>query len=58
MCAQCMIGATTAAAGVTGTRAWLAAKGFAWMTPRRLRLATGSLIVAGVVGASVGLSGT
>jgi hypothetical protein len=58
MCAQCMMGATTAAIGVTGIRAWLAAKGFAWMTPRRLRFATSSLIVAGVIGASVGLSGT
>jgi hypothetical protein len=58
MCAQCMLGATTAAVGVTGARAWLAAKGFAWMTPRRLRFATISLIVAGVIGASVGLSGT
>jgi hypothetical protein len=53
-----MLGATTAAVGVTGARAWLAAKGFAWMTPRRLRFATISLIVAGVIGASVGLSGT
>jgi hypothetical protein len=58
MCAQCMIGATTAAAGVSGIRAWLAAKGFSWLTPRRLRLATVSLITVGLVGASVGLSGT
>jgi hypothetical protein len=58
MCAQCMMGATTAAAGVTGMRTWLAARGFSWLTPRRLRLMTVSLIALGLIGASVGLSGT
>jgi hypothetical protein len=58
MCAQCMMGATTAAAGVTGMRAWLVAKGFSWMTPRRTKIATISMIIVGLVGASVGLSGT
>jgi hypothetical protein len=53
-----MMGATTAAAGVTGARAWLASKGYAWMTPRRMRRATGALVVVGVIGASVGLTGT
>ena len=57
MCAQCMIGATTAAAGATGARAWLATRGYAWMTPRRLRFATGSLIGAGAAVAAVGLGG-
>jgi hypothetical protein len=52
------MGATTAAAGVTGMRAWLAAKGFRWMTPRRMRVVTVSLTVVGLIGASVGLSGT
>jgi hypothetical protein len=58
MCAQCMMGATTAAAGVTGMRAWLVAKGFSWMTPRMTKLATISMVVVGLIGASVGLSGT
>jgi hypothetical protein len=58
MCAQCVMGASTAAAGVTGMRAWLVTKGFAWMTPRRTRLATISMVVVGLIGASVGLSGT
>ena len=53
-----MMGATTAAAGVTGMRSWLVAKGFAWMTPRRTRLATISMIAVGLIGASAGLSGT
>jgi hypothetical protein len=58
MCAQCMMGATTAAVGVTGMRTWLAAKGFSWMTPRRMRFASISLIVAGVIGSSIGFHGT
>jgi hypothetical protein len=56
MCAQCMMGASAAAAGVTGMRAWFAAKGFSWMTPRRLRVLTGTLIAAGLVAASIGFS--
>ena len=39
-------------------RAWLVAKGFGWMTPRRTRLATIAMVGAGLIGASVGLSGT
>ena len=58
MCAQCMMAASTAAAGATGIRAWLAARRFAWLTPRRLRLVTIGLIGVALVGASVGLSGT
>jgi hypothetical protein len=53
-----MIGATTAAAGATGIRAWLATQSYAWLTPRRMRFATVSLIGAGLIGASVGISGT
>jgi hypothetical protein len=53
MCAQCMMGASAAAAGVTGMRAWLAARGFSWMTPRRLRALTGALIAAGLLAASI-----
>lgn len=58
MCVQCMMGATAAATGVTGIRAWLASKAFSWLTPHRMRLATISLIVAGLIGASVGVDGT
>jgi hypothetical protein len=39
-------------------RAWLVAKGFTWMTPRRTRIATISLVGFGLIGASVGLDGT
>jgi hypothetical protein len=52
-----MMGATTAAVGVTGMRAWLAAKGFSWITPRRMRFVTISLIVAGLIASSVSIHG-
>jgi hypothetical protein len=58
MCAQCMMGATTAVAATAGIRAWLASRGFTWLTPYRMRLATAFLIGASLIGASVGLSGT
>ena len=54
------MGATSAAAavgGATGARAWLASKGFAWMTPGRMRVTTVALLAMGVIGASVGVSG-
>jgi hypothetical protein len=57
MCAQCMAAAATAAAGATGIRAWLATRGWAWLTPLRLRRATiGLLVVA--LGAAATLSGS
>ncbi len=57
VCTQCSMGAVTALAGATGIRIWLRAKAFSWMTPGRMRAATISLLVAGVVGSSVGISG-
>ena len=58
MCVQCMMGATTALTGAAGIRAWVAARGLAWMTPRRMRAVTIALLALGVVGSSVGLSGS
>jgi hypothetical protein len=58
MCAQCMIGATAAAAGASGMRAWLAAHSYAWVTPRRLRYLTIGLVALGLVGASAGVNVT
>jgi hypothetical protein len=57
VCAQCVMGAATAAAGATGIRAWLATRRIPWLAPRRMRLVTVSLIVAALVAASVGLGG-
>jgi hypothetical protein len=43
-----MATATAAAAGATGMRAWLATRGWSWLTPKRLRAATVALLIAGV----------
>jgi hypothetical protein len=48
----------TAAAGATGLRSWLAARGFTWLTPRRLKRLTVALGVAAFGVSSVGISGS
>ncbi|MBA3437387.1 MAG: hypothetical protein H0U14_05255 [Thermoleophilaceae bacterium] len=57
MCAQCMITAATATTAATGVRAWLAARGGAWLTPLRLRRLSAALIVVAVA-ATATLSGS
>ena len=52
MCMQCMATAMTAGAGVSGTRAYIAAKHFSWVTPRRMRAITATLLAAGLVASS------
>jgi hypothetical protein len=52
-----MMGAMGAGAGATGTRAWLAHRGFRWLTPRRLRAITLALLAAALLVAST-LSGS
>jgi hypothetical protein len=54
---QCMMGAMTAGAGVTGTRAWLATRHYSWITPHGMRVATFALIGAGLIGSAVGFHG-
>jgi hypothetical protein len=54
---QCMMGAMGAGAGATGTRAWLAHRGFRWLTPRRMRAITLALLAAALLVAST-LSGS
>jgi hypothetical protein len=49
-----MAAAATAAAGASGMRAWLAARGFSWVTPRRMRLITGSLLALALTFAAIG----
>jgi hypothetical protein len=58
MCAQCMMGASTALTAPPGCAAWLASRAYEWLTLCRMRTATIALLVAGVVGSAVGLSGT
>ena len=57
MCAQCMATAAAAAGGASGLRAWLAARGFTWMTPQRLKRVTVGLI-AGALLVAATLSGS
>jgi hypothetical protein len=47
-----------AASAATGARSWLAARGFQWMTPRRLKVATLVLIAAAFIGGSMRFSGS
>ena len=56
MCAQCMAGAATVAAGASGLRAWLAAAGFRWVTPLRLKRLTAALFAVAILIAGVGVS--
>jgi hypothetical protein len=58
MCMQCMATAMTAGAGVSGTRAYIAAKHFSWMTPRRMRAVTATLLAAGLVASTTLVSGS
>jgi hypothetical protein len=52
-----MMGAMGAGAGATGTRAWLAHRGFRWLTPRRMRAITVALLAGALLAAST-LSGS
>ena len=52
MCIQCMIGAMGATAGASGVRSYVAAKHFAWMTPKRMRAMTIALAVAALLGSA------
>jgi hypothetical protein len=58
MCMQCMATAMTAGAGVTGTRAYIAARHFSWMTPRRLRAITVTLLTGGLLASATLVSGS
>jgi hypothetical protein len=58
MCMQCMATAMTAGAGVSGTRAYIAARNFSWVTPRRMRAITASLLVAGLLASATLVSGS
>jgi hypothetical protein len=48
-----MMGAMAAGASASGLRAWLVAWAPRWLTPRRRRLATRGLLMAGVLAAGV-----
>lgn len=58
MCVQCMLGAMTAGATATGTRSWLAGRGFSWLTAARLRAITIVLLALAMAASTVTFSGS
>lgn len=58
MCMQCMAAAMGASATATGTRSYIASRHFSWLTPRRLRAATVSLLAAALLASSLLVSGS
>jgi hypothetical protein len=57
MCVQCMMGAMTAGAAVTGTRSWLAAHRPSWLGERALRRVTMGLLGLALVASATVLGG-
>ncbi len=55
---QCMMGAMSAGATVTGTRSWLATRHWTWLTPQRLRRVTIAMVLAGLALSATILSGS
>lgn len=53
MCMQCMAGASVAVGSASGMRAWLAMRGWAWLTPKVMRRITIGLMSAAVLASSV-----
>lgn len=53
-----MYGTMAAGAGATGVRSWLAARGFAWLTPRRMRRVTIGLLGGATLASSLLVSGS
>ncbi|GAC1435915.1 MAG: hypothetical protein NVSMB51_06290 [Solirubrobacteraceae bacterium] len=47
-----------AATGATGARAWLQARHFTWLTPRRMHRATVALLLAGALVPTIALEGS
>jgi len=58
MCMQCMAAVATSGAAATGIRAWLATRGFSWLTPQRLKRATICLIAAALIASSLVVTGS
>lgn len=55
MCAAC---AMVAATGASGARAWLQSRHLTWLTPRRMKAVTATLLVAAFAVSSIGLTGS
>jgi len=58
MCMQCMAAAMGATATASGTRSYIAARHFSWVTPRRLKAITVALMSAALLASSLLVSGS
>jgi hypothetical protein len=53
-----MIGAMTTGAAATGTRSYIANQHFSWMTPRRMKMITATLLGSALFASSFIVSGS
>jgi hypothetical protein len=58
MCMQCMMGAMTAGATVSGTRSWLGTRRWAWLTQQRLHRITIGMVIVGLALSATVLGGS
>jgi len=58
MCMQCMASAMTAVGAASGTRAYVASRHFAWLTPSRLKALTIVLAAAALFASATLVSGS
>jgi hypothetical protein len=58
MCIHCMMGAMTTGAAATGARSYIATRHFSWMTPRRMKMITATLLGSALLGSSFVVSGS
>jgi hypothetical protein len=58
VCVHCMIGAMSTGAAATGARSYIAAKHFSWVTPRRMKMITATLLGSALIASSFVVSGS
>ncbi|TMK40288.1 MAG: hypothetical protein E6G56_08325 [Actinobacteria bacterium] len=58
MCMQCMAAAMSAGATAAGTRSFIAARHFSWVTPRRMRAISAGLLAGALIASSLLVSGS
>ena len=58
MCMQCMGAAMGVGATATGTRSYIAAKHFSWVTPRRMKAITAALLASSLLSSAFLVSGS
>jgi len=58
MCVQCWSAAVASVGAASGARAWISAKAGVWLTPKRKKALTITLMGMAVIAAGLGLGGT